>query len=191
MDTLLAPDIEQFHSKLPIIVPYLARILSSTVHDLRSLANAGDRAALSNTSAESSRSQIQARSRAKAARQTPLSSQLNERVQALRHIQLSELATARTKMAATAAEVLAMRAVILERTVTLLERTKHGALARATKAKAEHLNTVAHGVEGKLRYGLQLRIIICQTNLTNKGDEIGYFVYYPHARSQCCSFTLP
>ncbi|BCS20639.1 uncharacterized protein APUU_21071A [Aspergillus puulaauensis] len=151
VDTLLAPDIEQFHSKLPIIVPYLSRILSSTVHDLRSLANAGDRAALSNTSAESSRSQIQARSRAKAARQTPLSSQLNERVQALRHIQLSELATARTKMAATAAEVLAMRAVILERTVTLLERTKHGALARATKAKAEHLNTVAHGVEGKLR----------------------------------------
>jgi diphthamide biosynthesis protein 3 len=54
-------------------------------------------------------------------------------------------------MAATAAEVLAMRAAILERTVTLLERTKHGAVARATKAKAEHLAAVARGVGGKLK----------------------------------------
>ncbi|KAL4919972.1 hypothetical protein BDW62DRAFT_29218 [Aspergillus aurantiobrunneus] len=151
VDTLLTPDIEQFYTKLPVIAPYFTRALSSAVHDLRSLANAGDKRVLSNTSAESSRSQIQARSRAKAARQSPLSPQLSERVQALRHIQLSELPAARTRMAATAAEVLAMRAAILERTVTLLERTKHGALARATKTKAEHLDTVAHGVEGKLR----------------------------------------
>lgn len=122
------------------------------MHDLRSIANAGDKTALANTAAEGPRSQIQARTRAKAARQSPLAPQLAERVQSLRHNQLSELTAARTRMAETAAEVLSLRAVILERTVTLLERTKHGALARATKAKAEHLDTVAHGVEGKLRY---------------------------------------
>ena len=55
-------------------------------------------------------------------------------------------------MAATATEVVATRAAVMERTVVLLERAKHGALARATKAKAEHLATVAQGVEGKLRY---------------------------------------
>ncbi|KAL4780739.1 hypothetical protein BJX76DRAFT_360579 [Aspergillus varians] len=150
VNTLIAPDIENFYSKLPTIVLHFTRALSSAVRDLRSLANAGD-ATVPNESKESSRSQMQARSRAKAARQSPLSPQLDERVKALRHIQLSELAAARTQMAATAAEVLAMRAAILERTVTLLERTKHGALARATKAKAEHLATVAHGVEGKSR----------------------------------------
>lgn len=57
-------------------------------------------------------------------------------------------------MAATAAQVVAVRAAVMERTVVLLERAKHGALARATKAKAEHLATVAQGVEGKLRYAL-------------------------------------
>lgn len=59
-------------------------------------------------------------------------------------------------MAATAAKVLAARTQILERTVVLLERVKHGTLARATKAKAEHLATVAEGVEGKLKYALSL-----------------------------------
>ncbi|RDW81085.1 uncharacterized protein DSM5745_04642 [Aspergillus mulundensis] len=150
-DTLLASDIEQFYSKLPLIVPYFTRALASVLHDLQSLANASDRAALLNASIEGQMSHIQARSRAKAARQVSLALQLGEKVRALRHVQISELPAARTRMAATAAEVLALRAAILERTVTLLERTRHGALARATKAKAEHLATVAHGVEGKLR----------------------------------------
>lgn len=63
-------------------------------------------------------------------------------------------------MAATAAEVLAVRAEIMERMVELLERTKHGALARAAKARAEHLATVAAGVEGKVRYGLSFHFLI-------------------------------
>lgn len=83
-----------------------------------------------------------------------LSSQLQARVRALRHTQLSELPVARRKMAATAAEVVAARARVLERTVVTLERAKHGALARATKAKAEHLAVLAQGVEGKLEYVL-------------------------------------
>lgn len=51
-----------------------------------------------------------------------------------------------------AAMVLATRTQVLERTVVLLERAKHGAVSRAMKARAEHLATVAEGVEGKLRY---------------------------------------
>lgn len=82
----------------------------------------------------------------------PLSSQLQARMRVLRHTQLSELPVARRKMAGTAAEVVAVRARVLERTVVTLERAKHGALARATKAKAEHLAVVAQGVEGKLEY---------------------------------------
>lgn len=88
----------------------------------------------------------------------PLSSQLQARVRVLRHTQLSELPVARRKMAATAAEVVAVRARVLERTVVTLERAKHGALARATKAKAEHLAVVAQGVEGKLEYVLSSRV---------------------------------
>lgn len=76
----------------------------------------------------------------------------------MRHAQLSELPVARRKMAATAAEVVAVRARVLERTVVTLERAKHGALARATKAKAEHLAVVAQGVEGKLEYVLSFRV---------------------------------
>ncbi|KAL4738304.1 hypothetical protein BDV11DRAFT_206061 [Aspergillus similis] len=151
VDTLLAPDFDQFYAKLPFIMPHFNRALTSALHDLQSLANAGDKAAIPNTSTEGSRSRNQARCRPKAARQDPLGPQLSERLQTLRHLQLSELPGARTRMAATAAEVLAMRAAILERTVTLLERTKHGAMARATKAKTEHLAAVACGVEGKLR----------------------------------------
>lgn len=84
----------------------------------------------------------------------PLSSQLQARIRVLRNTQLSQLPVARRKMAATAAEVVAVRARVLERTVVILERAKHGALARATKTKAEHLAVVAQGVEGKLEYVL-------------------------------------
>ncbi|KAL4803656.1 hypothetical protein BDV18DRAFT_37202 [Aspergillus unguis] len=177
IDTLLAPDIERFYSNISILAPYITKVLSSAVHDLRPIASAGDKAALSST-AEAPRSKIQARSRAKTARQSPLAPQLAERVQALREDQLAELPAARTRMAATAAEVFALRAAILERTVTLLERTKHGALARATKAKAEHLATVAHGVDGKLR------VMRLDTLATIHTPEVNSALarYYQHLR---------
>ncbi|KAL2821912.1 zf-CSL-domain-containing protein [Aspergillus granulosus] len=136
--SLLAPDIDKFYTSLPMLMPAFARALSSDVQDLRALADASGGTQRPNV-------------RVKTARQSPLSPQMSERVQTLRQLQLSKLPAARTQMAATAAEVLAMRAAVLERTVTLLERTKHGSLARATKAKAEHLHTVAHGVDGKLK----------------------------------------
>lgn len=77
---------------------------------------------------------------------------ISERVRGLRAVQLSQLPAARREMACVAAMVLATRTQVLERTVVLLERAKHGAVSRAMKARAEHLATVAEGVEGKLRY---------------------------------------
>lgn len=53
-------------------------------------------------------------------------------------------------MAATAARVMSVRAAVLERIVVVLERAKHGALARGVRARAEHLAVVAQGIEGKL-----------------------------------------
>lgn len=83
--------------------------------------------------------------------QQPLSLRLSDRLRHLRVVQTSELPASRRQMAMTAATVLAARAELMERTVVLLERTKHGVLARASKAKAEHLATVAEGVEKKVR----------------------------------------
>ncbi|KAL3490849.1 hypothetical protein BJX62DRAFT_134238 [Aspergillus germanicus] len=136
--SMIAPDIDKLYSKLPILIPSFVRALSLDVQDLRALANAAG---------STERPSV----RTEAGRLSPLSPQLGERVQALRQLQFTKLPAARTQMAATAAEVLATRAAVLERTVTVLERTKHGSLARAMKAKAEHLYTVAHGVEGKLK----------------------------------------
>ncbi|KKK14725.1 hypothetical protein ARAM_000963 [Aspergillus rambellii] len=149
--TFIAPDIDKFYSNLHMMMPSFAKVLSSTMRDLRMLTNPGDTAGSSTSaSIEDSRPHIRTRSRSKLAPSIPLSSQISGRLRALREMQFSELPASRTQMAATAAEVLALRTEVLERTVTLLERAKHGALARATKAKAEHLATVAHGVEGKL-----------------------------------------
>jgi diphthamide biosynthesis protein 3 len=71
---------------------------------------------------------------------------------ALRTTQMEVLPDARRQMTATAAAVLAAHAELMERTIQVLERTKHGALARAGKARAEHLAKVAEGMEGKVRF---------------------------------------
>lgn len=81
-----------------------------------------------------------------------LSTILAKQVSYLRQRQLFELPTARRAMAATAAQLLAVQTVLLERVVVLLERVMHGALARRIKAQADHLETVARGVEGKIEY---------------------------------------
>ncbi|KAE8147425.1 zf-CSL-domain-containing protein [Aspergillus avenaceus] len=145
--SLLAPDIETFYSELPAVMPPFSKTLSSYLRDLHAIANVGD--TTTSTAPEPPRTRLRAR---QAAIKTPetLAPQLQDRLRTLRHKELSEAPAARIRMAATAAEVLSTRAAVLERTVMLLERAKHGALARATKAKAEHLATVAHGVEGKL-----------------------------------------
>lgn len=132
-------------------MPHFSRAVSSALQDLRLIADAGTSTGNNTLSTEGGRPRHRARQSMAKIAQVSLTSQLSERMRNLRVAQLSELPAARAKMAATAARVLAMRAAVLERTVTLLERAKHGALARATKAKAEHLAMVAQGVEGKLR----------------------------------------
>ncbi|KAJ5605681.1 hypothetical protein N7510_008462, partial [Penicillium lagena] len=169
--SLLAPDIETFHSYIPSVTHSFSTLLSSSVNNLRNLATAQPTTSPETTSTGTggvptslSRSihapahlshHARARARDRRVRTSiasapPVSNVLRDRVRALRQIQLFELPTARRQMAATAADVLATRTLVLERTVITLERVKHGALARATKAKAEHLATVAQGVEGKL-----------------------------------------
>ncbi|KAB8239412.1 hypothetical protein ETB97_004726 [Aspergillus alliaceus] len=141
--SLLAPDIDKFYSGLPTLTIPFSNAISSSLDNLRLIAHAGD--VSDPPSTEPPRTRLRAR-RAP----VTLSSRLEDRLRQLRQKQLSELPATRTRMATTAAEVLATRAAVLERTVTLLERAKHGALARATKAKAEHLAIVAQSVEGKL-----------------------------------------
>ncbi|KAJ5627382.1 hypothetical protein N7528_004809 [Penicillium herquei] len=166
--TLLAQDFETFYSSIPKFILQFSNILSTSIHDLRSIASvptdplaavAEPEPTVSRTLPGLTRSTSNHYSRARArdrrvrtsmAPLPPLASQLRDRVHVLRRIQVSDLPSARRQMAATAAEVLAVRAQVLERTVEILERAKHGALARATRAKAEHLAIVSQGVESKL-----------------------------------------
>ncbi|KAF7177028.1 hypothetical protein CNMCM7691_004569 [Aspergillus felis] len=156
--SLLASDIDAFYSIIPALVIPLSNALSSALEDLRAIANAGkspdceaSAPAMPHTSTLPTRARVRtSRNQSKAKPQAPLASQLRERLQNLRQIQLSRIPAARARMAITAAKVLETRAEILKHTVVLLERVKHGALSRATKAKAEHLALVAQGVEAKL-----------------------------------------
>lgn len=151
--SLLGPDIDAFYADLPILMPSFANALSTTVQDLRAIVNAGDSHARA-PSAPSDTSRARARNRQsmiRAAAQAPLAPQILDRTRHLRRMQLSDIPASRARLATTAAEVLSAKAQVLERAVVLLERTKHGAVARATKAKAEHLAMVAEGVDGKLR----------------------------------------
>ncbi|KAH3084061.1 hypothetical protein KXW28_001607 [Aspergillus fumigatus] len=157
--SLLASDIDAFYSIIPALVIPFSNALSSALEDLRAIANAGksldcaaSAPAIPHTSTLPTRTRIRtSRNQFKAKSQAPLASQLRERLQKLRQIQLAQIPAARARMAITAAKVLETRAEILKHTVVLLERVKHGALSRATKSKAEHLALVAQGVEAKLR----------------------------------------
>ncbi|KAJ5949234.1 hypothetical protein N7454_000818 [Penicillium verhagenii] len=167
--SLLSHEFETFYSHIPTFIQQFSQILSSALHDLRTIAaiSTDDHTAIepesepktSRTLPAQPRSSSNHHSRARArdrrvrtsmAPVPPLSTILRARVQALRDIQLSDLPLARRQMAATAAEVISVQAQVLERTIVLLERVKHGALARATRARADHLAIVAQGVEGKL-----------------------------------------
>ncbi|EAW25066.1 uncharacterized protein NFIA_105540 [Aspergillus fischeri NRRL 181] len=156
--SLLASDIDAFYSIIPALVIPFSNALSSALEDLRAIANAGksldcaaSAPAIPHTSTLPTRTRVRTnRNQSKAKPQAPLASQLRERLQNLRQIQLAQIPAARARMAITAAKVLETRAEILKHTVVLLERVKHGALSRATKAKAEHLALVAQGVEAKL-----------------------------------------
>ncbi|GIC90847.1 uncharacterized protein Aud_007285 [Aspergillus udagawae] len=156
--SLLASDMDAFYSIIPALVIPFSNALSSALEDLRAIANTGkspdcaaSAPAIPQMSTLPTRARVRtSRNQSKAKPQAPLASQLRERLQNLRQIQLSRIPAARARMAITAANVLESRAEILKHTVVLLERVKHGALSRAAKAKAEHLALVAQGVEAKL-----------------------------------------
>jgi len=146
--SLLDPDINEFQSNIGGLAPFLSTSLTAIVNKLQSIAETGITEVSPGASSTSTMPVDHSRSRAL---QQPLSLRLSDRLRHLRVVQTSELPASRRQMAMTAATVLAARAELMERTVVLLERTKHGVLARASKAKAEHLATVAEGVEKKVR----------------------------------------
>lgn len=165
--SLLTPEIETFYSHLPALIHPFSNILSDAIAELRAISSTTASPRQDTEPAQSSSrnahaharsaSNHHARARARDRRVRtslnpvpPLASQLRDRIEGLRRVQLVELPAARRQMAATAAAVLAVKTQVLEQTVVILERVKHGTLARATKAKAEHLATLAQGVEGKL-----------------------------------------
>lgn len=160
MLSLLSPDFETFHYNIESIARTLSKLFCSDLDTLRAIAEAGAEPSQqapisSHIPSLANQARLRARPRQSSSRLIPqvtVSSQVSARMAALRALQLAELPEARRKMAATAAAVFAVRGEIMERTVELLERTKHGALARASKAKAEHLAAVAEAVEGKVRY---------------------------------------
>ncbi|CAG8277465.1 unnamed protein product [Penicillium salamii] len=148
--SLLSPDIQTFTSNLPTLVQPLSSLLSKSIYDLRALSTQQQ---APEPELPSHHARARARDRRARTSMAPiplLSDELSSRVRNLRQAQLVEVPAARRKMAVTAAEVIALQTHILERTVVILERAKYGALARATRAKADHLAIVAQGVEGKL-----------------------------------------
>ncbi|PGH27281.1 hypothetical protein AJ80_00991 [Polytolypa hystricis UAMH7299] len=197
--SLLAPDLETFQTRIPAIVPGISNALSADITHLRAIANAGPsdtdktNLPLSSRSTTSKRGgggggggdeQNRPRNRLRplslkpSANTLSLSTQLSNRVRGLRDAQLRDLPTARRTMAGTAASVLATHAQIMERMIHILERTKHGALARAGKARAEHLSKVAEGIDGKvtiMKREILSAIYTPETTatLTNYRDHLG------------------
>lgn len=153
--SLLAEDIQAFLTNIPSLIQPLSTLLAKSIHDLRALSA---QETTPDTEPPSHHARTRARDRrVRSSLAIPLlSHELSARVRNLRNTQLVDISTAHRRMAVTAAEVAALRTGVLERTVLILERAKHGALARATKAKADHLAIVAQGVEGKLEYVLYL-----------------------------------
>lgn len=159
--SLFRPDLDAFRANLRVVVPAVAAVLKGDVERLRVLVDiagrGGDAAGAGATSRfQSSRiphhhRRQPSRPAAASISPQPVSKLLGSRMDEMRKTQAEVLPDARKQMTATAAVVLAAQAEVMERTIQVLERTKHGVLARAGKARAEHLAKVAEGMEGKVR----------------------------------------
>jgi diphthamide biosynthesis protein 3 len=170
--SLLNRDIQSFRDKaIHALMPSLSETFSSWLNSLRSVAEVGNSASTANTSSSSniptiaanqSRSRIKSRLSIGAKKIQPprLSTQVDERIAKIRQIQISDLPTARNKVAVTAANLLATRADAMERMIVLLERTKYGSLSRGTKARADYLATVAECMSYKVQYVVFLPILL-------------------------------
>jgi diphthamide biosynthesis protein 3 len=159
--SLLEPDINHFRSNIRDIVPFISQQLATTIEALKALT---EQAPSSGDTARSSKEMLLSHqgvasvpgcfaARPDSKHLTPcLSSRISDRQARLRTLHLHELPALREKLAATAAKALTCRSDMMEQMIILLERTKHGALARATRTQVEHLATVAEGVEAKVQY---------------------------------------
>lgn len=166
--SLLNRDIQTFHDKtIHALMPPLSESITSWLNTLRSIAQVSASGPPTNTSSSSSLSNIptmasanQSRPRIKSRlsiggrkiQQPRLSLQVDERIQKLRQMQVSDLPASRNKVAVTAANLLAARGEAMERMIVLLERTKYGSLSRGTKARADYLATVAECMSYKVQY---------------------------------------
>lgn len=165
LEALLSRDIQHFFERcMRILIPYISDTLSSWTDDLRSLVettggNPASTTTISKSKVTTTTTTTQPRSRIKSRlsiAKTPtlprLSTQIEQRLSRLHQLQTLELPTMRNKAAATAASLIAARGDVIERTIVLLERTKHGSLSRATKARADYLATVAECISAKVQY---------------------------------------
>ncbi|KAJ6155135.1 hypothetical protein N7470_005701 [Penicillium chermesinum] len=148
--SLLQPEFETFCSNIPSFITQFSNILSKASHDLRAIASTNpDNNDLRRKHARPLALPLPFNTQCPRPRKRSARSHINGAcAPPLLHIERPP-------------DVIAAQAQVLERTVLLLERAKHGALARATKAKAEHLATVAQGWKGNLtalsRYQRHLR----------------------------------
>ena len=166
--SLLGPDIDAFHASIPSLGPAISSILSSELSHLKTLASApGTESQLSDKETRGDttvqprehalRNQTRQRQAAEAKQSNPderikfLSTHLFHRLQTLRDAQMIKVPAAQREVADTAALVLAAQTLVLERTIHILEKSKHGSLARAERARAEHLAKTAEELEGKVK----------------------------------------
>ncbi|OJD19559.1 diphthamide biosynthesis protein 3 [Blastomyces percursus] len=201
--SLLGPDLKKFHSAIPSLIPSITALLAADLAHLKALANASPPINTTHNSSgnnnsnnnndrhTSTRSAINRSNNTQSRpsnRLRPLSlkpspadislpTQLSSRLRTLRTIQSHDLPTARTKMTVTAAAVLAAHAEVMERVIHILERTKHGVLARGIKARADYVAVVLEGVEGKvciMRHEMLSAIYTPETTaaLTNYRDHL-------------------
>lgn len=124
---------------LDYIGPAISHEICNTRKILRNIATPG---------AENSESH---KARTEISTQKPLLSQeLALRISELRVKQQFDIPSAHARLNSMVNEVLAAYNSLVEATIQILERVKHGTLARATKAQAEHLSTVARGMDKKV-----------------------------------------
>lgn len=158
--SLLASEIDAFLSYIPALTLAISKILASDLGHLKALAStdsissSGTREKHESTIQRGpySRHGLRSGSTNTAHKTIPtLSTHLSNRLDALRDAQLTTLPAAQRQVSDTAAEVLATHTKIMERAIHILERTKHGSLARAEKAHAENLAKEAEGLDAKTR----------------------------------------
>ena len=123
---LLADDIDFFASNIPTIAEALSHHLISTGETITSLASAGGTTSVSDL--------------------VPQATALKDAISN----QSTSIALTRTQITNLTTSLKATYSHLLESSIRTLEQTLHGSLARGLRSRAEHLSSVAKGLELKL-----------------------------------------